>query len=102
MAIKTLLKKCALVSLALCLAAPALCGCGKEGENEKPEEKREMTNHAVYDRVSLPDSLWQAPKIIEDTENDRTETGIGGTRSEERRVGKECFRLCRSRWSPYH
>ena len=27
----------------------------------------------------------------------------GGTsRSEERRVGKECLRLCRSRWSPYH
>src|SRR3546814_15965736 len=23
-------------------------------------------------------------------------------RSEERRVGKECFRTCRSRWSPYH
>ena len=22
-------------------------------------------------------------------------------RSEERRVGKECLRLCRSRWSPY-
>jgi hypothetical protein len=34
---------------------------------------------------------------------------VGGTvntflldRSEERRVGKECRRLCRSRWSPYH
>jgi sugar lactone lactonase YvrE len=25
-----------------------------------------------------------------------------GERSEERRVGKECRRLCRSRWSPYH
>ena len=25
-----------------------------------------------------------------------------GFRSEERRVGKECLRLCRSRWSPYH
>ena len=25
-----------------------------------------------------------------------------GSRSEERRVGKECLRLCRSRWSPYH
>ena len=25
-----------------------------------------------------------------------------GWRSEERRVGKECLRLCRSRWSPYH
>src|SRR3546814_20100313 len=23
-------------------------------------------------------------------------------RSEERRVGKECVRPCRSRWSPYH
>ena len=23
-------------------------------------------------------------------------------RSEERRVGKECRALCRSRWSPYH
>jgi 3-methylcrotonyl-CoA carboxylase beta subunit len=30
---------------------------------------------------------------------------VGGkyeARSEERRVGKECRRLCRSRWSPYH
>ena len=26
----------------------------------------------------------------------------GPVRSEERRVGKECLRLCRSRWSPYH
>ena len=25
-----------------------------------------------------------------------------GTRSEERRVGKECQDRCRSRWSPYH
>ena len=25
-----------------------------------------------------------------------------GERSEERRVGKECRALCRSRWSPYH
>ena len=25
-----------------------------------------------------------------------------GTRSEERRVGKECANSCRSRWSPYH
>ena len=24
------------------------------------------------------------------------------TRSEERRVGKECLAVCRSRWSPYH
>ena len=27
---------------------------------------------------------------------------VAGVRSEERRVGKECSLLCRSRWSPYH
>ena len=26
----------------------------------------------------------------------------GENRSEERRVGKECASMCRSRWSPYH
>src|SRR3546814_1028172 len=29
-------------------------------------------------------------------------TGGRGTRSEERRVGKECVSTCRSRWSRYH
>src|SRR3546814_19075456 len=28
--------------------------------------------------------------------------GRPGTRSEERRVGKECVSTCRYRWSPYH
>ena len=27
---------------------------------------------------------------------------VQDTRSEERRVGKECMEGCRSRWSPYH
>ena len=27
---------------------------------------------------------------------------LGDKESEERRVGKECPSLCRSRWSPYH
>ena len=40
--------------------------------------------------------------------NDRFEVDDGavptviGTGSEERRVGKECLSVCRSRWSPYH
>src|SRR3546814_5706611 len=29
-------------------------------------------------------------------------TGDEESRSEERRVGKECVSTCRSRWSPYH
>ena len=32
----------------------------------------------------------------------RCPVGTSLLRSEERRVGKECLRLCRSRWSPYH
>ena len=32
----------------------------------------------------------------------RFSRGIGILRSEERRVGKECWHVCRSRWSPYH
>src|SRR3546814_20818851 len=27
---------------------------------------------------------------------------LRGGRSEERRVGKECVRTCRSRWAPFH
>src|SRR5213080_5182917 len=32
------------------------------------------------------------------------QAALGGTeeRSEERRVGKECIAVCRSRWWPYH
>src|SRR3546814_1857470 len=33
-------------------------------------------------------------------DNDSYEGGL--SRSEERRVGKECVSTCRSRWSPYH
>ena len=32
----------------------------------------------------------------------RPETVPPTPRSEERRVGKECLSVCRSRWSPYH
>src|SRR3546814_16623278 len=28
--------------------------------------------------------------------------GFNASRSDERRVGKECVSTCRSRWSPYH
>ena len=34
--------------------------------------------------------------------HDLTNAWVNGARSEERRVGKECRALCRSRWSPYH
>src|SRR3546814_18912607 len=46
-------------------------------------------------------------QVISERE-DRVENGPdrvrqwSAIRSEERRVGKECVSLCRSRWSPYH
>src|SRR3546814_4372079 len=35
-------------------------------------------------------------------ERDAADRAARRTRSEERRVGKECVSTCRSRWSPYH
>jgi hypothetical protein len=54
-----------------------------------------------------------AANIVKHTDIPLDKTGLGvglgielaklfPIRSEERRVGKECRRLCRSRWSPYH
>ena len=56
-------------------------GGGEEGRKEAGEEGR---------RINL---LLSFPGLAEKFDY---------TRSEERRVGKECLRLCRSRWSPYH
>src|SRR3712207_1602431 len=42
--------------------------------------------------------LWRSESILSWVGNSTLEVRIGGTRSEERRVGKEC----RSRWLPYH
>ena len=39
---------------------------------------------------------------VDDEDDDPDEVQHDDGRSEERRVGKECLRLCRSRWSPYH
>ena len=43
--------------------------------------------------------IFQALKLAEEKELDLVEIS---PRSEERRVGKECASMCRSRWSPYH
>jgi flavin-dependent dehydrogenase len=45
------------------------------------------------DFVIAADGVWSPTRKL---------LGLAEKRSEERRVGKECRRLCRSRWSPYH
>src|SRR3546814_15312814 len=83
-----------------------------EGSKEKPKRASLPRQLAPADvdltkallLLSLPRSIGLHP----DT-GDTIEAGIGRfgpylkfDRSEERRVGKECVRTCRSRWSPYH
>ena len=38
----------------------------------------------------------------EDLRRQLAEAVADAPRSEERRVGKECWHVCRSRWAPYH
>ena len=41
-------------------------------------------------------------RIVEECLSNSVPVILVNTRSEERRVGKECTSVCRSRWSPYH
>ena len=53
----------------------------------------------IYDRAGKPIDY----RFIDANDQYIELTGFDPKgRSEERRVGKECLRLCRSRWSPYH
>ena len=56
------------------------------------------TPTSVHDQESLSLIVDEALKGVERAPNRSLFYALGYTRSEERRVGKEC----RSRWSPYH
>ena len=48
-------------------------------------------------------NLTQRNSLVPDLRSSKIQGQANfGTRSEERRVGKECCTPCRSRWSPYH
>jgi ATP-dependent helicase/nuclease subunit A len=57
----------------------------------------EFVEHQTHQK-DLPGYVQVLPLAIADELPSPQRRG----RSEERRVGKECRRLCRSRWSPYH
>jgi AcrR family transcriptional regulator len=60
---------------------------------------------APYLDVDRP-AVWRLWNMLRAHSRSMIETqafqAVVWERSEERRVGKECRRLCRSRWSPYH
>ena len=78
---------------------------GKECEFQDAIKKNDFTRIAgLKDEGYIP-----SPKIIDELKKSApaptmiaVQKIFGLSRSEERRVGKECLRLCRSRWSPYH
>ena len=95
-----------------------------ELEASSPPESRGMTRDAVRMLVAhrddaslvhthfseLPRFLDEGDLVVLNTSGTLAAEvdGVGAAaclqvlRSEERRVGKECYALCRSRWSPYH
>src|SRR3546814_19639129 len=74
-----------------------------------PEEDRELCLPALakglgFVRLATPTTdEARLPAVLKNTAGFIYYVSITGvTRSEERRVGKECVSTCRSRWSPYH
>ena len=76
-----------------------------EGETE--EEKLSSLRELVVNWPPLRnmDSLRETPVFSSGNPKEsmfRSGGQLTTSRSEERRVGKECEEVCRSRWSPYH
>src|SRR3546814_13212731 len=51
---------------------------------------------------TFQESMQKALRGLETGRSGFDPSGVDIARSEERRVGKECVRTCRSRWSTYH
>ena len=54
------------------------------------------------DVVCLQETKLQAEQVTDEMRAPLGYRSYWSLRSEERRVGKECSKQCRSRWSPYH
>src|SRR3546814_14709133 len=68
---------------------------------------RDMAGLVVIDFIDMESNghIRKVEKAMKDAlKNDRARIQVGriSSRTEERRVGKECVSTCRSRWSPYH
>ena len=72
-----------------------------------PATSKEVLRYLVSPknlRPALLPALLENPSVEQEALLELAATGARWVveRSEERRVGKECTSVCRSRWSPYH
>src|SRR3546814_19716812 len=85
----------------------------KKFERNKPHVNVGTIGHVDHGKTTLTAALTRvcsevfgSAKVDFDKIDSAPEEKARGitinTRSEERRVGKECVSTCRSRWSPYH
>ena len=84
-------------------------GAGAGTTSSDPSESSEPMLTGSKGKGGNRGSVTWAPDLVQDSFCDSDPVPVpnsnrnsGSQRSEERRVGKECLRLCRSRWSPYH
>ena len=86
--------------------------CSESGDKEG-DRLYQLWLHFTQTSTTHPEPgpRWVAPQLtnlqwlplsIKERPSSSAQQETPPTRSEERRVGKECLRLCRSRWSPYH
>src|SRR3546814_14166518 len=87
------------------LAALRLLGFGKKASVSLERVAFQPRRVKIGGRVTMTFALRSTSRAPQDLLVDVAVHFVkarGVTRSEERRVGKECVSTCRSRWSPYH
>src|SRR3546814_10565325 len=94
-------------ALPICIAVRHLPDAVKMVWQHHPRRHRERAR-----RTRRPERITeradplrkQAPPSFEQVHGEKVRSARhpGTSRSEERRVGKECVSTCRSRWAPYH
>src|SRR3546814_11176108 len=87
-------------------AALALSGCGKGETPPEPAAGEGAMAAAIGGDASAMRATSTIAANLAASPIHRSLTAAltqaGLARPEERRVGKECVRTCRSRWAPYH
>ena len=85
-------------SIRVCEAPPGRASQMNTGARAADNAEVLLFLHA--DSLLPSDATQQRQQLV--TRLSAKDSSISLMRSEERRVGKECRALCRSRWSPYH